>query len=137
MSTIADKKGFKVLLPAVYTLGSFSLMLMGIKASMILLYAFVILVGFFLFSAHSLVNAFVSQHYPEEIRTTAIGFPNSIGRFGSILGPTVGGLLLSGNASVTEWFITFGSAGLIAAISFIIINLATKEDRVKKDNATL
>ncbi len=112
-------------------------MLMGIKASMILLYAFVILVGFFLFSAHSLVNAFVSQHYPEEIRTTAIGFPNSIGRFGSILGPTVGGLLLSGNASVTEWFITFGSAGLIAAISFIIINLATKEDRVKKDNATL
>lgn len=137
LSTIADKKGFKILLPAVYTLGSISLMLMGIKANMILLYAFVVLVGFFLFSAHSLVNAFVSQHYPKEIRTTAIGFPNSIGRFGSILGPTVGGLLLSANASVTEWFVTFGAAGLIAALSFIIINLVTKKDRVKSENAEI
>jgi len=121
-SAIADKKGFKLLLPVMYILGSVALMAMGVKTNVAILYLIVTLIGFFLFSAHSLVNAFISQHYPEEIRTTAVGFPNSIGRFGGVFGPTLGGLLLSNHASVTTWFLTFASTGLICAVCFIIIN---------------
>lgn len=129
-SNVADKKGFTVLLPTIYSIGAISLMLMGIKANIVVLYVFVVLIGFFLFAAHSLVNAFVSQYYPKEIRATAVGFPNSIGRIGGILGPIVGGILLSANATISVWFITFGSTGLIAAISFILINLTIKRKKV-------
>lgn len=128
-SAIADRKGFKLLMPAMYILGSIALMAMGIKTNLIILYVIVTLIGFFLFSAHSLVNAFVSQHYPEEIRTTAVGFPNSIGRFGGIFGPTLGGLLLSNHASLNLWFITFASTGLLCAVCFIIINIITKTNK--------
>lgn len=123
---VADRKGFKLLLPAIYTIGAIVLMLMGVKTNIIVLYLFVFLIGFFLFSAHSLVNAFVSQHYPEELRTSAVGLVNSVGRLGGIFGPTLGGLLLSANASISTWFITFGATGLIAAGSFVAINLLTK-----------
>lgn len=123
---VADRKGFKLLLPAIYSIGAIVLMLMGVKTNIIILYLFIFLIGFFLFSAHSLVNAFVSQHYPEELRTSAVGLVNSVGRLGGIFGPTLGGLLLSANASISAWFITFGATGLIAAGSFIAINFITK-----------
>ncbi|UPO91072.1 MFS transporter [Niallia sp. Man26] len=125
-SVIADKKGFAILLPVIYSIGAISLMLLGIKANIVILYLLVVLIGFFLFAAHSLVNAFVSQHYPHEIRSTAVGFPNSMGRIGGILGPIVGGSLLSANASISIWFMTFGATGLVAAISFVIINFTIK-----------
>ncbi|MFJ7978000.1 MFS transporter (plasmid) [Peribacillus sp. JNUCC 23] len=133
-SSIADKKGFTVLLPVIYSIGALSLMLMGIKANIVMLYIFVVLIGFFLFAAHSLVNAFVSQHYPNEIRSTAVGFPNSVGRIGGILGPIVGGILLSANASISVWFITFGATGLIAAFSFVLINLTIKRKTAVLNN---
>lgn len=136
-SAVADRKGFKVLLPAIYTIGSIVLMLMGVKTNIIILYLFIFLIGFFLFSAHSLVNAFVSQHYPEELRTSAVGLVNSVGRLGGIFGPTLGGLLLSANASISTWFITFGATGLIAAGSFIAINLLTKEKEAELDRTNV
>ena len=132
---VADRKGFKVLLPAIYGIGAVVLMLMGVKTNIIILYLFVFLIGFFLFSAHSLVNAFVSQHYPEELRTSAVGLVNSVGRLGGIFGPTLGGLLLSANASISTWFVTFGATGLIAAASFVAINLITKSKEAEIDKA--
>lgn len=119
---VADKKGFTVLLPVIYTIGGICLMLMGVKVNIIVLYIFITLIGGFLFAAHSLVNAFVSQFYPDDIRTTGVGFANSIGRVGGMLGPIVGGMLLTANASTSTWFITFGAPGIIAAIAVIIIN---------------
>lgn len=124
---VADKKGFTILLPTIYILGSLSLMLMGIKSNIIILYIFVTLVGFFLFAAHSLVNAFIAQHYPDSLRTTAVGLPNSLGRIGGLLGPTLGGLLMANNVSVLGWFMVFAGMGLVAGISFIIINLHNKK----------
>jgi len=129
-AAVADKKGFRMLLPTIYTLGAVSLILMGIKSNIVVLYLFVTLVGFFLFAAHSLVNAFIAQHYPDELRNLAIGLPNSIGRVGGLLGPTLGGFLLANNVSLMGWFIVFAGAGLIAAVSFVIINLVTKKQPV-------
>ncbi len=124
-AAVADKKGFAILMPMLYILGSISLMLMGMKSNLALLYIFITLVGFFLFSAHSLVSAFVAQHYPEELRVTAVSLPNSLGRLGGLLGPSLGGELLAHNVSVTGWFMVFAGAGLIAAVSFIFINISS------------
>lgn len=126
LADIADKKGFRLLLPTTYIVGSISLLLMGIRSNIIVLYLFITLVGFFLFASHSLVNAFIAQHYPSELRTIAISLPNSLGRIGGLLGPTLGGILIANNVSVTGWFIVFAVTGFIAAASFIIINIATK-----------
>ncbi|EAC5805527.1 MFS transporter [Listeria monocytogenes] len=126
-AAVADKKGYRILLPTIYFLGSISLLLMGIKSTIIVLYIFVTLVGFFLFAAHSLLNAFVAGHYPAELRTTAVSIPNSIGRVGGLLGSPIGGLLIANHVSVTGWFIVFAAMGFVCVLSFIVINLVTKK----------
>lgn len=128
----ADKVGFKILMPVIYVLGAVSLFGMGVKANLIVLYLFVALIGMFAFSAHSLMNTFASQYYPGEIRTTGVGFANATGRIGGMLGPIVGGMLLTANVSITIWFLTFAIPGIIAALSIIIINLQTKYFEKKK-----
>ncbi|HCB0435374.1 TPA: aromatic acid/H+ symport family MFS transporter [Klebsiella variicola subsp. variicola] len=116
-----DKVGFKILMPVIYIAGSISLFCMGIKANLIVLYLFVGLIGMFAFAAHSLMNSFASQYYPGEIRTTGVGLANATGRVGGMLGPIVGGLLLTANVSITAWFLAFAIPGIIAAVSMIFI----------------
>lgn len=116
-----DKVGFKILMPVIYIAGSISLFCMGIKANLIVLYLFVGLIGMFAFAAHSLMNSFASQYYPGEIRTSGVGLANATGRVGGMLGPIVGGLLLTANVSITAWFLAFAIPGIIAAVSMIFI----------------
>ncbi|MDO0919952.1 MULTISPECIES: aromatic acid/H+ symport family MFS transporter [unclassified Enterococcus] len=123
---MVDKVGFRVLMPIIYSVGAISLFGMGIKANLLVLYLFVGLIGMFAFSAHSLMNTFASQYYPAEIRTTGVGFANATGRIGGMLGPIVGGMLLTANVSITMWFLVFAIPGLVAAISITLINIQTK-----------
>lgn len=134
----ADRIGFKILMPVIYVIGAICLFGMGVKANLIVLYFFVALIGMFAFSAHSLMNTFVSQYYPPEIRTTGLGFANSTGRIGGMLGPILGGMLLTANVSITVWFLTFAIPGILAALSISIINFQTKNFQTKnvlKENA--
>lgn len=130
---MVDKVGFRILMPVIYTVGAISLFGMGIKANLLVLYLFVGLIGMFAFSAHSLMNTFASQYYPAEIRTTGVGFANATGRIGGMLGPIVGGMLLTANVSMTTWFLVFAIPGIVAAISITLINIQTKYFEQKKD----
>ena len=121
-----DKVGFKVLMPLIYIAGSVSLFCMGVKVNLIIMYLFVGLIGMFAFAAHSLMNSFASQYYPGEIRTTGVGLANATGRVGGMLGPIVGGMLLTANVSITVWFLTFAIPGIVAALSMVIINMHKK-----------
>ncbi len=121
-----DKIGFKVLMPIIYVAGSLSLFCMGIKANLIILYMFVGLIGMFAFAAHSLMNSFASQYYPGEIRTTGVGLANATGRIGGMLGPIVGGMLLTANVSITTWFLAFAIPGVVASLSIMVVNYHKK-----------
>ncbi|WP_316677841.1 aromatic acid/H+ symport family MFS transporter [uncultured Tolumonas sp.] len=132
-ATTVDKVGFKVLMPAIYVMGSISLFCMGIKANLIILYMFVGLIGLFAFAAHSLMNTFTSQYYPGEIRTTGVGLANATGRIGGMLGPIVGGMLLTANVSITVWFLVFAIPGVIASLSIMIVNYHKKRIEEKSN----
>lgn len=123
----ADKQGLsKKLLIVLYSLGACFLALMGIKSNVIFLYVLVAGTGFFLFSAHSLLSAFVSQYYPDDVRSTAVGFGTGIGQFGGVLAPTLGGIFISLNLSMTTCFIMFALPGICAALSLILMKGRSK-----------
>jgi AAHS family benzoate transporter-like MFS transporter len=42
-----------------------------------------------------LLYSYISHHYPIHIRSTGIGWASAIGRFGAIVGPMMGGILLT------------------------------------------
>ena len=55
------------------------------------------------------------------IRSTALGMASGIGRIGGMLGPLLGGFLLSVALPIHLNFIAFAIPGLIAAIALAIV----------------
>jgi AAHS family 4-hydroxybenzoate transporter-like MFS transporter len=75
--------------------------------------------GFLLIGAQMSLASFVASSYPTSIRATAIGWMQAIGRVGSLLGPLIGGWLLSFGASPAQLF-AFGSIpALLSALALL------------------
>src|ERR1700730_10554081 len=61
------------------------------------------------------INVIAAAIYPTSIRSTGLGWALGIGRIGSIVGPIVGGILLSRGASVANLFLLIAIPGLVGA----------------------
>ena len=66
-------------------------------------------------------NALTTSLYPTSIRATGIGWALGIGRIGSIVGPVVGGILISMNWNNKQLFIMAGLPGLLATLAIIAL----------------
>ncbi|GLU44919.1 MFS transporter [Allomuricauda sp. NBRC 101325] len=60
--------------------------------------------------------AIAANLYPTKIRTTGVGMAVGVGRVGGIIGPMIGGLLLTIGLNMTESFFVFAIPTLIAGI---------------------
>lgn len=121
LGVMADRKGSKKLLMGMYVLGAICLALLGVKSNSFLLSSLVSITGVCTMGAQSLLNAFVSQYYPNNVRSTGIGLANGIGRLGGMLGPTLGGVLLSFNIPTILCFIAFALPGVFASIFLFLV----------------
>ncbi|WP_249596068.1 MFS transporter [Peribacillus frigoritolerans] len=121
LGIIADRKSSKKLLMGMYVLGAVCLALLGIKSNTFFLYSLVCITGVCTMGAQSLLNAFVSQYYPNNVRSSGIGLVNGIGRLGGMLGPTLGGMLLSLNIHTSLCFIAFALPGVFACIFLLFV----------------
>jgi AAHS family benzoate transporter-like MFS transporter len=63
-----------------------------------------------------LIIAAVANHYPAQLRGTALGFTLGFGRIGAVLAPQVGGWLLAAGFGVNASFLAFGVAAAVAAL---------------------
>ena len=66
-------------------------------------------------------NAYISQYYPTEIRSSGLGWALGIGRLGAIAGPIIGGVLLTMNLPFYQNFLAFAVAGIIGAIALSFV----------------
>lgn len=119
---LADKNGAKKQLIIIYVAGAFAISLLGFTTNIPLLYLFSAIAGICTTGAQNLLNAFTSQYYPYHMRSTALGFANGVGRIGGIVGPTLGGVLLSLAVPSQFNFIAFGIPGAIIAIALIFVS---------------
>jgi AAHS family 4-hydroxybenzoate transporter-like MFS transporter len=67
-------------------------------------------------------NALTANSYPTPIRSTGVGWALGIGRIGSIIGPAIGGLLLSLHWPMREIFLVAAVPVLIASVASLIIS---------------
>jgi MFS transporter, AAHS family, 4-hydroxybenzoate transporter len=73
--------------------------------------------GFCIVGGQIAANALAAGFYPTSVRATGVGWALGIGRVGSIVGPLVGGVLLSLKWSAGELFMTAALAALCAAMA--------------------
>jgi AAHS family benzoate transporter-like MFS transporter len=118
---LCDKYGSKKMLVPMYASGAVALTLLGFGGNTFIIYLLVAIAGAATIGAQNIVQAYVSQYYPPYIRSTALGMASGIGRIGGMLGPLLGGFLLTVTLPIHLNFIAFAIPGLIATIALAIV----------------
>lgn len=118
---LCDKYGSKKMLVPMYASGAVALTLLGFGGNIFVIYVLVAIAGAATIGAQNIVQAYVSQYYPAYIRSTALGMASGIGRIGGMLGPLLGGFLLSVTLPIHLNFIAFAIPGLIAAVALALV----------------
>jgi len=77
------------------------------------------LLGCFVQGAQAGLNALSVRSYPTSMRATGIGWALGIGRLGSIVGPMLGGLMLTKGWSPRQILLTGGIPALVSIISLV------------------
>ncbi len=119
-AAIADSIGLRKMILISYFLGFFVIASLSIKTNIWVLYALVALAGVFTMGAQNLVHAYVSQFYPSSVRSMGLGLCFGLGRFGAIVGPILGGVLMQWHFSLAVSFMAFAIPSLIAFLAFLI-----------------
>jgi AAHS family 4-hydroxybenzoate transporter-like MFS transporter len=125
LGSIIDRFSFRAL-TLVYFVAVFAVGAIGqFGHSAVLVTAAIFVAGFCIVGGQIAANALAAGFYPTSVRSTGIGWALGIGRVGSIVGPLVGGVLLTLKWSTAEIFMTAAIAALCAALAaFFLSRLA-------------
>jgi AAHS family 4-hydroxybenzoate transporter-like MFS transporter len=118
---------FRVLASAYFVAGFFiaGIGMAGASVGLIILTVFG--AGFCIVGAQIGANAMAAGYYPTAIRSTGVGWAPGIGRIGSIVGPWVGGLILSFEWRTSSLFLTAAIPALLAALAASIMAFQRSE----------
>ena len=80
----------------------------------------VMAVGFFLSGAQTGLNGFAPGCYPTQARATGVSWMLGMGRLGSILGSSIGGVLLSSGWGFEGIFAALAIPATLAGLSILL-----------------
>src|SRR5579872_3817355 len=121
LGAVIDRFSFRAL-ALVYFIAVFAVAAIGqLGHSAILVTIAIFVAGFCLVGGQIAANALAAGFYPTSVRATGVGWALGVGRVGSIVGPSVGGILLSLKWGVGELFMTAAAAALCAALAAFLL----------------
>jgi len=117
LGSIIDRFSFRAL-ALVYFIAVFAVGAIGqLGHSAVLVTVAIFIAGFCIVGGQIAANALAAGYYPTSVRATGVGWALGVGRVGSIVGPLVGGVLLSLKWSAGEVFVAAAIAALCAALA--------------------
>jgi AAHS family 4-hydroxybenzoate transporter-like MFS transporter len=119
---IIDRGGTFSLLSGCYLFAAVFIFAIGVAGNSIALLAIVIFAaGFGLIGGQTASNALTAEFYPTRMRSTGVGWALGIGRVGSIVGPILGGQLITLGTGTREvfWFAAIPALVATAAAAFV------------------
>ena len=125
LGSIIDRFSFRAL-ALVYFVAVFAVGAIGqLGHSVVFVTLAIFATGFCIVGGQIAANALAATYYPTSVRATGVGWALGIGRVGSIVGPLVGGALLTAKWSTGSVFIAAATAALCAALAaFALSRLA-------------
>jgi len=122
LARLITRYGYFRVLPASYLAGALAIALIGqVATSPPALFAVVFVVGFCAIGGLNGINALAVASYPVSLRTTGIGWALGVGRFGSILAPVLGGILLANHWSISSLFLVAAVPALVLAGALLVM----------------
>jgi len=122
LGSIIDRFSFKAL-ALVYFIAIFAVGAIGqLGHSAVLVATAIFVAGFCVVGGQIAANALAAAFYPTSVRATGVGWALGIGRVGSIVGPLVGGMLLTMKWSAGAVFFAAAAAALCAALAAVCLS---------------
>ncbi|WP_316192227.1 MULTISPECIES: MFS transporter [unclassified Bradyrhizobium] len=123
LGLLIERLGFDRVLFLTYIAGFVSIVTIGFAgAALPILVPAVFVAGVAVIGGQIGCNAYAARVYPTYIRATGLGWALGIGRFGSILGVTIGGLMLAAQWSIPSLFQASAVPQLCSAL--VMVGLA-------------
>ena len=117
LGSIIDRFSFRAL-ALVYFIAVFAVGAIGqLGHSAVLVTVAIFVAGFCIVGGQIAANALAAGYYPTSVRATGVGWALGVGRVGSIVGPLIGGVLLSLKWSAGDVFVAAAMAALCAALA--------------------
>jgi pentatricopeptide repeat protein len=114
---ILDRLGRKKGLASAYVLAGIALYIFGyLTGSPTGLVIFGAAAGFFVNGAQSAQHAVTAEIYPTSMRSTGVGWALTIGRFGAVCGPLLGGKLQKEGFTFSQYFAIFAIPCILCAL---------------------
>src|SRR3978361_2039656 len=116
LGSIIDRFSFRGL-ALVYFIAVFAVGAIGqLGHSVVFVTMAIFAAGFCIVGGQIAANALAAAYYPTSVRSTGVGWALGIGRVGSIVGPLIGGMLLTMKWSTASVFMAAASAAMCAAL---------------------
>jgi AAHS family 4-hydroxybenzoate transporter-like MFS transporter len=116
-----DRAGPKRIISLTYLLGGVALVALGLSGVTSAWLALLVgAVGFFMSGAQTGLNAYAPGCYPTVARATGVSWMLGVGRLGSILGSSIGGLLLSQGWGFDRIFMLLAVPASLAAAAIAV-----------------
>ncbi|MBN9047355.1 MAG: MFS transporter [Rhizobiales bacterium] len=112
---------------AVYAVGTVAI---GYSTGSFLLLAVIVFIVGIGSGPQGVTHALNIAIYPTRIRSTGVGWASGVGRFGSIVGPLVGGYLLTNGWGMQDILAAAAVPGVIAAVAITLIGILEQPRRL-------
>ncbi|MGA3174208.1 MAG: MFS transporter [Syntrophorhabdales bacterium] len=123
---LMDKFGRKSALVMTYFFGGIAVWLFGAVSNNTALYIIGAATGVFIIGAQIAQHVVSGEIYPTNVRSTGVGWALTVGRFGSIVGPLLGGFLQMAGFSFSQYFIVFAIPSFICMVLVMFYRVNVK-----------
>lgn len=121
---ISDKRGPFLVMGVAFFIGAIFVGTVGlmIQSTATVLLVLIFFVGVCVFGAQLNLSAVSAIYYPIYMRSTGIGWNMGIGRFGSVVGPTIGGALIAFGLVRGQLFLSATVPAVVAGLTVIFMS---------------
>ncbi|MGE3989490.1 MFS transporter [Pseudorhodoplanes sp.] len=137
LGKIIDKVGPYMVLALTYLAAAPLVAAIGFIESFGGVIAVILCAGFCVLGAQFGINALAANYYPTRMRSTGVGWALGMGRIGSIVGPLLGGLMITAHWTTEMIFGVTAVTALLAAIAVFVISRLSVRSCGESDRADL
>ncbi|WP_277184430.1 aromatic acid/H+ symport family MFS transporter [Caballeronia sp. BR00000012568055] len=120
-SRMADRFGPKPVVAACFLIGSISIALLTFNVPVGMLLALVAIVGLGTSGTQTLIYGFVANYYRTNVRGAGVAWCAGFGRLGGVIGPVLGGALISSGLALNSIFYVLAMIGIVGTVLTLVV----------------